>query len=111
MDIHKVIGKLSRPKRVVVLPCHKYTGPYNPLDEQLAENDQRLPGQEPYNALDAISIRHDVCYRDNEEANETQMRRRDAVRTRRATTSRFSRENRQKVRTIHNKKEETSLYE
>ena len=39
MDIHKVIGKLPRPKSGFVLPGHKYTGPYNPLDEQLDEND------------------------------------------------------------------------
>ena len=65
MDIHKAIGKLPRPKRGFVLPYHKYTGPYNPLHEQLDENDQPIPGQEPYNAVDAISMRHDICYRDN----------------------------------------------
>ena len=65
MDIHKAIGKLPRPKRGFVLPYHKYTGPYNPLHEQLDEYDQPLPGQEPYNAVDAISMRHDICYRDN----------------------------------------------
>ena len=65
MDIHAVIGKLPRPKRGFTLPNHKYTGPYNPLDEQLDENDQPLPGQEPYNAVDAISMRHDICYRDH----------------------------------------------
>ena len=56
MGIHKVIGKLPRPKRGYVLPYHKYTGPYNPLDEQLNEDDQSLPRQEPYNAVDAIYI-------------------------------------------------------
>ena len=56
MDIHKVIGKLPQPKQGFVLPYHKYTGPYNPLDEQLDENDQPLPGQEPYNAVDAMSM-------------------------------------------------------
>ena len=65
MDIHAVIGKLPRPKRGFTLPNHKYTGPYNPLDEQLDENDHPLPGQEPYNAVDAISMRHDICYRDH----------------------------------------------
>ena len=65
MDIHKVIGKLPRPKRGFVLPYHKYTGPYNPLDEQLDENDNPVPGQEPYNAVDAISMHHDICYRDH----------------------------------------------
>ena len=66
MDIHKVIGSLPRPKKGFVLPSHKYTGPYNPLNEQLDENDQPLPGQEPFNAVDAISMRHDICYRDSE---------------------------------------------
>ena len=61
-----MIGKLPRPKRGFVLPYHKFTGPYNPLHEQLDEYDQPLAGQEPYNAVDAISMRHDICYRDNE---------------------------------------------
>ena len=65
MDIHKVIGKLPRPKKGFVLPGHKYTGPYNPLDEQLDENDIPITGQEPFNAVDAISMKHDICYRDN----------------------------------------------
>ena len=64
MDIHKIIGKLPRPKKGFVLPSHKYTGPYNPLDEQLDENDRPVPGQEPFNGVDAISMRHDICYRD-----------------------------------------------
>ena len=66
MDIHAVIGKLPRPKKGFTLPSHKYTGPYNPLHEQLDEFDQPRPGQEPYNAVDAISMRHDICYRDND---------------------------------------------
>ena len=64
MDIHQAIGKLPRPKKGYVLPRHKYTGPYNPLEDQLDENDIPLLGQEPYNAVDAISMRHDICYRD-----------------------------------------------
>ena len=65
MDIHKVIGKVPRPKKGWVLPSHKYTRPYNPLDEQLDENDHPIPGQEPFNPVDAISMRHDICYRDH----------------------------------------------
>ena len=65
MDIHKIIGNLPRPKKGFVLPGHKYTGPYNPLEEQLDENDTPVPGQEPFNAVDAISMRHDICYRDH----------------------------------------------
>ena len=65
MDIHEMIGKLPRPKEGFVLHDHKYTGPYNPLHEQLDENDRPVPGQEPFNAVDAISMRHDICYRDH----------------------------------------------
>ena len=65
MDIHKAIGKLPRLIKGFVLPGHKYTGPYNPLDKQLDENDQPVPGQESYNAVDAIAMNHDICYRDN----------------------------------------------
>ena len=62
MDIHKLIGKLPRPQRGFVLPYHIHTGPYNPLHEQLDEYDEPWPG--PYNAVDAISMRHDIFYRD-----------------------------------------------
>ena len=63
--IHKEIGKLSViPKKGFVLPEHKYTGPYNPLDKQLDENDKPIKGQEPFNGVDAISLKHDICYRD-----------------------------------------------
>ena len=65
MDIHKTIGNLPRPKKGFVLPSHKYTGQYNPLDELLNKNDIPVPGQELFNAVDAISMRHDTCYRDH----------------------------------------------
>ena len=65
MDIHKLIGKLPRPPKGFVLPGHKYTGPYNPLENQLDKNDNPIPGQEPKNGVDAISKHHDICYRDN----------------------------------------------
>ena len=65
-DLHKVIGKTPfKPKKGFVLPNHRYTGPYNPLDEQLDEYDQPKPGHEPFNAVDDISRKHDICYRDN----------------------------------------------
>ena len=63
MNIHKVIGKLPRPKREVMLPYLKYTGLYNPLDEHLYENEQSVPAEESYNAVGVISMRHDICYR------------------------------------------------
>ena len=64
IDIHTIIGKMPRPDKGFVLPNHKYTGPYNPLHEQLDDNDNPLPGQEPFNQVDEISRRHDICYRD-----------------------------------------------
>ena len=66
MDIHRVIGKLPKPKRGFTLRKHKYTGPYNPLEKQLDEQDLPIPGQEPYNGVDTISMAHDICYRDND---------------------------------------------
>ena len=66
MDIHKVIGKIPfKPKSGFVLTRHRFTGPYNPLHLQLDSKDNPLPGNEPYNAVDATSMRHDICYRDN----------------------------------------------
>ena len=65
--IHKIIGKIPfKPKRRFVLPKHRYTGPYNLVHLQLDSKDRSLPGKEPYNAVDAIAMRHDICYRDNE---------------------------------------------
>ena len=66
VDIHKIIGKLPKPKGGFTLPGHKYTGPYNPLEKQLDQNDQPIRGQEPYNEVDRISLFHDICYRDND---------------------------------------------
>jgi len=66
IDIHGVIGKFPRPKGGWTLPNHKYTGPYNPLHTQLDDWDRPLPGHEPYNQVDEIAMRHDICYRDNE---------------------------------------------
>lgn len=66
LDLHAVIGKLPKPKGGWTLPNHKYTGPYNPLELQLDANDNPLPGHEPFNQVDAIALKHDICYRDNE---------------------------------------------
>ena len=49
-----------------MLPYHKYAKPYYPLVEQLDENDQSIARHEPYNALDAIPMLYDICYRDND---------------------------------------------
>ena len=67
MDIHKVMGKVPfKPKRGFVLSKHRFTGAYNPLHLQLDSKDNTLPGNEPYNAVDAFSMRHDICYRYND---------------------------------------------
>ena len=63
VNIHKVIGKIPfKPKRGFVLPKHRYTRPYNLLNLLLDSKDRPLPGEEPYNAVDAIAMRHDICY-------------------------------------------------
>ena len=66
VDIHKVIGKIPfKPKKCFVLPRHRFTGPCNPFHLQLDPQDYPLPGNEQHNAVDYISMRHDICYRDN----------------------------------------------
>ena len=61
-----MIGKIPfKPKKGYVLPRHHFTRPYNPLHLQLDSKDNPLPGNEPYNAVDATSMRHDICYQDN----------------------------------------------
>ena len=46
------------------IPGSRFTGPYNLLHLQLDSKDNPLPGNKPYNAVDATSMRHDICYRD-----------------------------------------------
>ena len=106
MDIHKVIGKLPRSKRGFVLPYHKYTGPYNPLNEQLDEYDKPLAGQEPYNAVDAISMRHDICYRDNETKEGKHARDDDMLKDLDVGTQRHPGNGRQGTRTNDNRRKE-----
>ena len=47
------------------LPNHNYTGPFTKLSKKLDKNDKPLPGFEPYNQVDAVSLKHDICYRDH----------------------------------------------
>ena len=61
-DIHKLIGRLPTPKRGWTLPAHRFCGPYNPLESQLDDDGNPLPGQEPYNEVDAICLEHDKDY-------------------------------------------------
>ena len=66
IDIHKAIGRLPKPKKGFTLPGHYYTGPYNPLDEQLKydpETGQILEYyQKPTGSTDMIASQHDVDY-------------------------------------------------
>ena len=65
IDIHRFIGKiLFKPKQGFILPKHCFTGPYNPLHLDSKDNPQL--GNVPYTADDAISMYHDICYRDND---------------------------------------------
>ena len=45
---------------------HCFTLPYNPLHLQLDLKDNPLPGNKPFNAVDGISLHHDICYRYND---------------------------------------------
>ena len=66
IDIHKMIGKLPKPKGGWTLPNHNYTGPYNPLEQQLSydpNTGQILEiYQQPTGKTDAVSMQHDVDY-------------------------------------------------
>ena len=67
LDIHKAILKVA-PKKGFVMPGHRYTGPGNPLEQQLIydpNTGQILEiYQQPTGKTDAVSMQHDdysVC--------------------------------------------------
>ena len=66
IDIHKLIGKLPRPKSGFTPGNYKYMGPYNPLDKQLKYDSNTGKVQQwyvtPYNKVDEIAAHHDICY-------------------------------------------------
>ena len=66
VDIHKAIGKLPKPKSGFTLPGHRFTGPYNPLDQQLRFDPQTGEILEfyvkPTGKTDAVAAQHDVDY-------------------------------------------------
>ena len=65
-DIHKLIGKLPRPKKGFTLPGYNYAGPYNPLDKQLKfdPNTGEILEiyQQPSGKTDKVAMVHDVQY-------------------------------------------------
>ena len=65
VDIHKAIGKLPKPKSGWTLPGHKYTGPYNDLENQVRYDNQGNILEiydKPTSKTDAIAMQHDVDY-------------------------------------------------
>ena len=65
-DIHKLIGKLPRPKKGFVPPGYKYLGPYNNLESQVKFDPSTGEIQKIHepakNRLDSIAMEHDICY-------------------------------------------------
>ena len=65
-DIHKLIGKLPKPKAGWTPGKYRYMGPYNPLDKQLSYDPNTGEVTEwrvrPYNKVDEIAAYHDICY-------------------------------------------------
>ena len=65
VDIHNAILKVA-PKKGFVMPGHRYTGPGNPLQQQLIydpNTGQILEiFQQPTGKTDAVSMQHDVDY-------------------------------------------------
>ena len=64
MDTYALIGKLPKPRKGWTLPGHNYTGPYNPLNEQL-DYDQETGTilkihRQPTGTLDVVAKQHDV---------------------------------------------------
>ena len=66
IDIHKMIGKIPKPKAGWAPGKYKYMGPYNPLENQLEYDKNK--GEvtkwhvQPYNKVDEIAAHHDICY-------------------------------------------------
>lgn len=65
IDIHNAILKVA-PKKGFVMPGHRYTGPGNPLEQQLKydpNTGQILEiYQQPTGKTDAVAMQHDVDY-------------------------------------------------
>ena len=64
LDVHNAILKVA-PKKGLVVPGHNYSGPGNPLDDQLSydsEGNILEIYQQPTGPTDAASMQHDVDY-------------------------------------------------
>ena len=64
VDIHKQILKVA-PRKGLVIPGHNYTGPGNPLEDQLRHDSKGNIleiYQQPTGSTDAVSMQHDVDY-------------------------------------------------
>ena len=64
VDIHKAILKVA-PKKGLVVPGQNYTGPGNPLEDQLrhdSEGNILEIYQQPTGPTDAVSMQHDFDY-------------------------------------------------
>ena len=66
VDVHSLIGKLPKPRKGWTLPGHNFTGPYNPLEDQLRYDPTTGEILEfyvnPTGKTDAIAAQHDVDY-------------------------------------------------
>ena len=66
IDIHKQIGNLPKPAGGWTLPEHRYTGPYNDLENQVRYNPETGEILEIYDQptgpTDAVAMQHDVDY-------------------------------------------------
>ena len=66
-SLSKLANKVGIPLKNFHLPGHKFTGPFTELHKRLDENDNPLPGYEPYNQIDRIAMKHDINYRKADE--------------------------------------------
>ena len=66
INIHKLIGKLPKPKKGFTLPRYNYAGPYNSLEKQLKFDSKTGEIVEIYEnssgKTDAIAMQLDVDY-------------------------------------------------
>ena len=64
-DIHNVLRKIESklPRDSLVLQKHRFCGlQTTPLEEELDEEGNPLPGHEPYNQVDDVCRQHDFMY-------------------------------------------------